>query len=75
MSEYMPVATIEEFRTLDEAEILLGYLAGVEGQPIASSSVSRSFHHGWRNGLVDAGLSDALPAQIALADEFRALAP
>ena len=74
MSEAGTVATIAEFQALDEAEILLGYLEGYEGRASPVIPMSRSFRHGWRNGMVDAGYVDADGAQNALAFEFDRLA-
>ena len=73
MSDLTSAATIADFRTLNEAEVLSGYLVGFEGQPVPASDSSRSFYHGWRNGRVDAGYCCADFAQIALVEEFRAL--
>ena len=70
MSEFVPVSTVIDFYTLDECEVLLGYLEGFEGVRQPGSTASRSFHHGWRNGLVDAGLVEADEAQIQLKSEL-----
>ncbi len=73
MSEFKSVATVADFRTLDEAEVLLGYLEGFDGGPPPGSDYSRSFCHGWRNGMVDGGHMDADEAQLALTGEFEQL--
>ncbi len=74
MSEFKSVATVSDFRTLDESDVLLGYLEGFEGGARPGSGFSRSFWHGWRNGMVDAGHAEADDAQLLLADEFRLIA-
>jgi hypothetical protein len=71
MSEFSPVATVGEFQTLDESDVLLGYLEGFEGSPLPCSSASRSFCHGWRNGMVDGGFAEVDEAQMKLAAAFR----
>lgn len=71
MSEFSPVATVAEFHTLNESEVLLGYLEGFEGSPQPGSTASRSFHHGWRNGMVDAGYAEVDNAQLQLRAELR----
>ena len=74
MAEFKSVATVADFQTLDEAEVLLGYLEGFDGQPPPHSGCSRSFYHGWRNGMVDGGHAERDEDQHALAEEFRGLA-
>ncbi len=75
MSEFMKVATAADLRTLDESEVLLGYLEGFDGSPEPGSDTSRSFYHGWRNGMVDAGFADADRARLQLSQELRAQPP
>ncbi|MCK8785358.1 hypothetical protein M0638_13290 [Roseomonas sp. NAR14] len=68
-----PVSTIAEFRLLDEAEVLSGYMDGIRGLPCVVSQHTRSYWHGWRNGAVDAGLVEPDEAQWALEAEFLTL--
>lgn len=70
MTEFSPVQTVDDFRTLDDGEILEGYLDGFHGEAAPCSGRSRSYWHGWRNGRVDSGhcLPDA--AYLALVDAF-----
>ena len=75
MSEFSSVSTIEDFLTLDESDVLIGYMDGIDGCPPPGSGCSRSYCHGWRNGMVDAGLSDPDDAQIALAADMKAIRP
>ena len=44
------VWTIADFRTLDDGEILEGYLDGFTGVAPVNCSCSRSYLHGWRHG-------------------------
>lgn len=48
-----PVRTISEFRMLDDGEVLEGYLDGFNGTPIKTGVRSRSYMHGWRNGMIE----------------------
>ena len=75
MSEFKTVASIADFRTLDESEVLLGYLDGFDGLPCPGNSQSRSFVHGWRNGMADAGHARPDHAQMMLAEEFGCMVP
>ena len=70
MTEFRPVSDIEEFRLLDDGEILEGYFDGFHGASSPGSDRSRSYWHGWRNGRVDAGLAEPDTAQLALARSF-----
>ena len=70
MAEFSPVQTVDDFRTLDEGEVLEGYLDGFHGGAAPDSSRSRSYWHGWRNGMVDSARSLPDQAQLALAEAF-----
>ncbi len=73
MPEFPPVRTIAEFRTLDEADVLLGYMDGFDGGAPPGSDRSRSYWHGWRNGMADGGRCGPDDAQRALAAAFGLL--
>jgi hypothetical protein len=70
---FQPVETIADFRTLDECEILCGYLDGMSGSRCTLSEVSRSYWHGWRNGLVDGGFTERDIPQLRLEAQFSVL--
>ena len=72
MAEFSPVQTVDDFRTLDEGEVLEGYLDGFHGGAAPDSSRSRCYWHGWRTGRVDSARSLPDQAQRALAEAFRA---
>lgn len=55
MSEFRPVRSIADARTLDEGEVVSGYLFGLSGHEEPHDSRTRSFWHGYRNGWVDGG--------------------
>ncbi|MCQ8242278.1 hypothetical protein [Rhizosaccharibacter radicis] len=70
MPEFTPVETVADFHTLDEADLLEGYLDGFHGSPAPGSDRSRGYWHGWREGRVAAGLAEAGPDQLRLARAF-----
>jgi len=74
MPEFKPVATVADFSSLDDGDVLEGYLDGFHGGPIPNSSHSRSYWHGWRNGMVDSERQAADWAQEALKRQFEQLA-
>lgn len=53
MGERTPVTTVAELDTLDDDEILEGYLDGFSGEPEPGDNRSKAYWHGWRNGRVD----------------------
>ena len=63
-----PVRTIDAFRALDESEVLIGYMDGFSGVPLAESGCSRSYLHGWRNGMIESARQ--LPDQAYLDLQF-----
>lgn len=74
MAEFHSVHTVADFKTLDDGEMLEGYLDGFHATGTPDSSRSRSYWHGWRNGMIE---SDRMPADAAyrqLAREFAAVA-
>lgn len=68
-----PVVSVDDLSTLDDAEIIEGYLDGRDGLPCGGNR-SRSYWHGWRNGMVDSGRMGAAPEMSALAADFLAQA-
>lgn len=65
--ERKPVTTVAELETLDDRDILSGYLAGLNGRDEPGIEFNRSYWHGWRNGMRDKGRipGDAAMAQLA----------
>ncbi|GHD12202.1 hypothetical protein ACFOEZ_08950 [Tianweitania populi] len=70
---FKPVETVDDFHTLDDGEILCGYLDGLRGTECPLADATRSYWHGWRNGLVDAGLIKADAAHLRLDEAFQVL--
>jgi len=69
MSKFMPVWTVADLETLDDAEIIEGYHDGRANEPEPGNNRSRSYWHGWRNGMADGGHRKGDAAQAALAHE------
>lgn len=69
MSEFTKVRTRGDLDALDSNEILAGYLDGFVGTPEPGSDKSRSYWHGWRNGMVDGGYREIDSAQVQLVRE------
>jgi hypothetical protein len=55
INDRIPVTTLEELDSLNEDEILQGYLSGRQGSAAPGDDKSKSFWHGWRNGMIDSG--------------------
>ncbi len=62
-----PVRTVADLKTLDEDEMLEGFLDGFAGEPEPGDNRSRSYWHGWKNGHHDryGGPTDAAAQQLA----------
>lgn len=74
MAEFKPVQTVEDFRTLDDGDVLEGYLGGFDGEATPGSDRSRGYWHGWRNGMVDSARCLPDIAHVALTEAFSDLA-
>lgn len=70
--ERAPVTTLEDLAGLDKAEVLEGYWDGREGDAEPGNNRSRSYWHGWRNGMVDGGHRQPDPACRELARVYLA---
>lgn len=74
MTEFHPVNTVAEFKTLDDGEVLEGYLDGFHAAGTPDSTRSRSYWHGWRNGMIESHRMPPDTAYIRLAAAFAAVA-
>jgi len=70
MSEYQPLSTAAEADLLDMDDCVSGYRAGLRAQPEPGSDQSKSFWHGWRNGMIDRGLIPVDAAAMNLVSEI-----
>lgn len=67
-NDRVPITKLQELATLNDSEVIEGYHDGLEGFPCGENR-SRSYWHGWRNGVVDGGYAQPDYAQTALAHE------
>ncbi|RKK05412.1 hypothetical protein EBE87_19450 [Pseudoroseomonas wenyumeiae] len=73
MQIFQPVDTLADFYSLDEGDVLFGYMDGIQGLPCDLKQVSRAYWHGWRNGVVDGGFLEPDEAQSKLDAAFQNL--
>lgn len=73
MQIFQPVETLVDFHSLDEGDVLCGYMDGLQGLPCELRQVSRAYWHGWRNGVVDGGFVEMDEAQLKLEAAFQSL--
>lgn len=66
---FAPVRTKADLDTLDDAEILDGYLSTQRGDPEPGLNRGRAFWHGWRNRMIDLGEIKPDTASAELAHE------
>lgn len=71
MAEFGFVVTVADFKTLNEGEVLEGYLDGFSGEPEPGSGRSRSYWHGWRNGAIESDRHVPDWAYLQLDKSFR----
>jgi hypothetical protein len=69
MSEFNPITTAIELSALDADEMVEGYRAGLRNGSAPGSDKSKSYWHGWRNGMVDGGHAQIDCAQTILVRE------
>lgn len=67
-----PVTTVDELDDLDETEMVEGYRDGYRNEPEPQGNRSKSYWHGWRNGMIDGGHMKPDAASKALADAYLA---
>lgn len=67
---HKPVSTLEDLATLDDDEVLEGYRDGLDNAPEPGGNRSRSYWHGWRNGMADRGRIQPDGAMRQLAREY-----
>jgi hypothetical protein len=55
MIDRLPVTSPDELVDLVSEEVVDGYRDGLKGEPEPGENRSKSYWHGWRNGMVDGG--------------------
>lgn len=66
-----PITTVEGLKSLNEGEIVNGYLAGFKGTPDYTQR-SNAYWHGYMNGQVDCGAMPISTEQRMLARDVIA---
>lgn len=74
MAEFSSVETVQDFYTLDDGDILEGYLDGFHGAPPPNSTRSRGYWLGWQNGMIESNRMPQTAAYDSLACAFQELA-
>jgi hypothetical protein len=67
---FAPVSTLADLDSLNEADILEGYLSTQRGDPEPGENRGRAFWHGWRNRMMDMGELRPDSASCNLAHEY-----
>jgi hypothetical protein len=52
---FEPVKTKADLDSLDQADVLEGYMSAERGDPEPGPNRGRAFWHGWRNRMMDLG--------------------
>jgi hypothetical protein len=52
---FEPVKTKADLDSLDQADVLEGYMSAERGDPEPGPNRGRAFWHGWRNRMIDLG--------------------
>lgn len=68
---YLPVRTAFDLDQIDDADVIEGYRDGRRGEPEPKGNRSRSYWHGWKNGMVDSGRRQSDEHQRALVKNTR----
>lgn len=69
---FTPVRTLADLESLDQDQILEGYVTTQRGDPEPGANRGRSFWHGWRNRMMDMGVLEVDEASRSLAKEYVA---
>lgn len=67
---FEPVRTVADLDSLDEAQVIEGYVSTKRDDPEPGENRGRSFWHGWRNRMIDFGVIPQDDASAALAKEY-----
>ena len=70
MSAFEPVRTLADLQTLDERDIIDGYMSAQRGGPEPGPNRGRAYWHGWRNRMIDIGALKGDEACWNLAHEY-----
>ncbi len=72
MSEYRQIETLEDYEKIDDEQCVKGYMSGLKGEELPSPHLyTKSFYHGYLNGLVDSGRREIDNKQLELVYQLR----
>lgn len=72
MGEYKQIETLEDYDKIDDEQCVKGYMSGISGEDLPSPHLyTRSFYHGYLNGLVDSGRRKIDSKQLELVYQLR----
>lgn len=74
MGEFRSVQMVSDFKTLDDGDVLEGYLDGFHTTGTPDSTRSRGYWHGWRNAMIETARMPPDAAYKRLARAFEASA-
>lgn len=70
MANFVPVTTLEELDSLNDDEIVEGYLSAERGDPEPGENRGKAFWHGWRSRMMDCGETPHNAAHQKLVNEW-----
>ena len=70
MSVFAPVTTLADLNSLDQEQIIEGYLTAQRGDPEPGENRGRAFWHGWRCRMFDCGQLTPDAGHIRLVREY-----
>lgn len=68
---FLPVRTKADLDSLDQDQILEGYISAKQGDPEPGPNRGRSYWHGWRNRMIDMQEHPLDDASLALIKDIR----
>lgn len=68
--KFEPCYTVADLETLNEDDLLEGYMSAQRGDPEPGENRGRAFWHGWRNRMIDYGELQPDAASMALAHDY-----
>ena len=69
---FQPIRTKADLDSLDQADVLEGYMSAERGDPEPGENRGRAYWHGWRNAMIDMG---ELPVDAAAMQLVREMYP
>lgn len=67
---FKPITTVKEFKNINSDDAVEGYMKGIKGK-VFDNNKSRSYYHGYLNGLNDGGFRKMDNNQKELINELK----